>query len=223
MDLIRISIVDDDNKLRANIARTVNRFPGCSCVGQFHSGQDALLGVVETQPDIVLMDINMPGMNGIECVRKLKSALPEVEFIMLTVYADSENVFEALTAGASGYLLKDSTREELQAAIFQVRAGGSPMTNLIARKVVQAFRKPLTEENETAKLSPRQQEILELLAKGFLYKEIGEALGLEYATVHNYIRRIYEKLRVRSRSQAVAKLHYNEPAIKAGIGPIKKS
>lgn len=207
---IRISIVDDDERLLANLARTVNQFANCCCVGQFASGQAALAGIPQDPPDIVLMDINMPGTNGIECVRQLKETLPEVEFLMLTVYADAENVFNALTAGASGYLLKGATREELLVAIRQVLDGGSPMTNLIARKVVQAFRRPLPVPDETTKLSPRQQEVLELLSKGFLYKEIAESLQLEYATVHNYIRRIYEKLRVRSRAQAVAKLNKQE-------------
>jgi DNA-binding NarL/FixJ family response regulator len=208
MKNIRISIVDDDERLLANLARIVNRFEGCRCVGQFASAQAALAGIPKDPPDIVLMDINMPGTNGIESVRQLKENLPNTEFIMLTVYADAENVFDSLTAGASGYLLKGATREELLLAIRQVQDGGSPMTNLIARKVVQAFRRPLPVPDETTKLSPRQQEVLELLAKGFLYKEISAALSLEYSTVHNYIRRIYEKLRVRSRAQAVAKLNH---------------
>ena len=206
---IRIAIVDDDDRLRANLARTVNQFAGCRCAGQFASGEAALKGIPQDPPDVVLMDINMPGTSGIECVQQLKAAHPNIEFIMLTVYEDAESVFNSLTAGASGYLLKRATREELLAAIQQVHAGGSPMTSLIARKVVQAFRRPMPVEDETAKLSARQQEVLELLAKGYLYKEIAESLNLEYATVHNYIRRIYEKLRVRSRAQAVAK-YYKE-------------
>jgi DNA-binding NarL/FixJ family response regulator len=153
------------------------------------------------------MDINMTGISGIECVRQLKASHPNIEFIMLTVYQDSESVFNSLAAGASGYLLKRATREELLEAVRQVHAGGSPMTSHIARKVVQAFRRetPSGSKTETAMLSPREQQVLELLAKGFLYKEIADSLSIEYATVHGYIRRIYEKLRVRSRGQAVAK------------------
>ena len=206
---IRISIVDDDDRLRANLAHEVEQFAGCRCVGQFDSARAAFKGIPLDPPDVVLMDINMPGTSGIECVRQLKAAHPDIEFIMLTVYQDSESVFNSLAAGASGYLLKRATREELLAAIQQVHTGGSPMTSHIARKVVQAFRRPMPAENETAKLSPREQQVLELLAKGFLYKEIAESLNLEYATVHSYIRRIYEKLRVRSRAQAVAK-YYQE-------------
>ncbi len=208
-DTIRIAIVDDDERLRANLRETVEQFEGCSCCAVFSSGEAALLGIASEQPQVVLMDINMPGVSGIECVRQLKAAHPEIEFIMLTVYEDAERVFESLAAGASGYLLKQATREELLLAIRQVHSGGSPMTSVIARKVVQAFRRPIPVEDETAQLSARQQEVLELLARGYLYKEIAQSLGLEYATVHNYIRRIYEKLRVRSRSQAVAKYYEN--------------
>jgi DNA-binding NarL/FixJ family response regulator len=217
---IRIAIVDDDDRLRANLAQAVNQFEGCRCVGQFSSAQAAVKGIPTEPPAVVLMDINMPGTSGIECVRELKAAHPDIEFIMLTVYEDAESVFESLAAGASGYLLKQATREELLSAIRQVHAGGSAMTSLIARKVVQAFRRPLPVEDETAKLSSRQQEVLELLAKGYLYKEIGQSLGLEYATVHNYIRRIYEKLRVRSRSQAVAKYYKEAKPAHAGT-PIR--
>ena len=151
------------------------------------------------------MDINLPGMNGIECVRQLKSAHPAIEFIMLTVYEDTASVFNALAAGASGYLLKLATRPELLEAIQRVHAGGSPMTSHIARKVVQSFRHPSPIETETTQLSPREQEVLGYLAKGFLYKEISGTLGISYDTVHNHIRHIYEKLHVRSRTQAVTK------------------
>lgn len=202
---IQVAIVDDDDRLRANLVQAVERFAGCCCVGQFASGEAAQEDIPSLPVDVVLMDINMSGMSGIECVRHLKTDHPKIEFIMLTVYQDTDSVFQSLAAGASGYLLKRAAREELEAAIQQVHAGGSPMTSHIARKVVQAFRQPVPTENETARLSPREQEVLALLAKGYLYKEISEALGITYATVHNHIRRIYEKLQVRSRSQAVAK------------------
>ena len=202
---IKVAIVDDDDGVRTKLGHAVARFGGCACVGQFSSGEEALAGLPAAAPDVVLMDINLPGMNGIECVRQLKPAHPAIEFIMLTVYEDTESVFNALAAGASGYLLKLATRQELLEAIQRVHAGGSPMTSHIARKVVQSFRHPAPMETETTKLSPREQQVLEYLAKGFLYKEISGALGISYDTVHNHIRHIYEKLHVRSRTQAVTK------------------
>ena len=202
---IKVAIVDDDDGVRTKLGHAVARFGGCACVGQFASGEEALVGLPAAAPDVVLMDINLPGMNGIECVRQLKQAHPEIEFIMLTVYEDTESVFNALAAGASGYLLKLATRQELLEAIQRVHAGGSPMTSHIARKVVQSFRHPAPMETETTQLSPREQQVLEHLAKGFLYKEISDSLGISYDTVHNHIRHIYEKLHVRSRTQAVTK------------------
>lgn len=205
---IQVGIVDDDERVRTSLAQAVNRFPGCTCTAQLSSGEEAV-GHFHAQPPpkVILMDINMPGMGGIECARQIKDAHPDTEIIMLTAYQDTEMVFQSLAAGASGYLLKRADREELVSAIHQVVNGGSPMTSHIARKVVQAFRVPTQNESDKQKLSPRELEVLELLSKGYLYKEISESLGLSYETVHNYIRRIYEKLRVRSRSQAVAKYY----------------
>lgn len=204
----RIAIVDDDQNLRSQFRRMLERFDDCECVGVFGSGEDALAGIPQDKPDVVLMDINMPGMGGIECARRLKASHDQLEIIMLTVYQDTERIFDSLSAGASGYILKRTAGEELQAAIQQVRAGGSPMTGQIARRVVQAFRQaPVSPNPETEKLSPREQEVLELLARGDTYKEISSSLGISYATVHNYIRRMYDKLHVQSRAQAVNKLH----------------
>jgi DNA-binding NarL/FixJ family response regulator len=203
--LLKVAIVDDDEGVRRNLVYAVNRFEICHCVGQFASTEEALSGIPACGAEVVLMDINLPGASGIECVRQLKPAHPNIEFIMLTVYEDTESVFNALAAGASGYLLKQSSREELLAAIKQVHSGGSPMTSHIARKVVQSFRHSTLAENEKTALSNREQQILELLAKGFLYKEIADNLSISYETVHNHIRHIYEKLRVRSRAQAVAR------------------
>ncbi len=206
--IIRVAIVDDDERIRGNFARIVDGFPGCQCSGEFPSGKEALAGIHENPPDVILMDINMPDMNGIECARLLKDAHPGTEIVMLTVYQDTDSVFQSLAAGASGYLLKRADRKELLNAIKQVHSGGSPMTSHIARKVVQAFRAPAARpeaEPDTEKLSPREHEVLALLAEGYLYKEISDSLNLSYETVHNYIRRVYEKLRVRSRGQAVAK------------------
>jgi DNA-binding NarL/FixJ family response regulator len=202
---IKVAIVDDDLGVRDNLALAVERFAGCKCVGQFVSGEDAVQKLPACEPDVVLMDINMGGMSGIECVRQLKMDHPKIEFIMLTVYEDTDSVFKALAAGSSGYLLKQAAREELFDAIKQVNVGGSPMTSHIARKVVQAFHQPAAGEPDTSKLTSREQQVLELLAKGYLYKEIAESLAISYDTVHNHIRHIYEKLHVRSRSQAVAK------------------
>jgi DNA-binding NarL/FixJ family response regulator len=209
---IRVAIVDDDDGIRAKLGRAVDRFGVCSCVGQFSSAEQAVAHLPAAAPEVVLMDINLPGMNGIECVRQIKPAHPEIEFVMLTVYEDTESVFNALAAGASGYLLKLATRPELLEAIQRVHTGGSPMTSHIARKVVQSFRHPTPMETETTQLSPREQQVLEYLAKGFLYKEISSAMDISYDTVHNHIRHIYEKLHVRSRTQAVTKyLHSVHP------------
>lgn len=151
------------------------------------------------------MDINLPGMNGVECVRQLKPLLPKTQIVMLTVYEDTENIFNALAAGATGYLLKRTSKDELLSAIREVQAGGSPMTAHIARKVVQSFQRPLPTAQPTENLSEREREVLELLSQGFLYKEIADKLGVGYETVHTYIRRIYEKLQVRTRTEAVAR------------------
>ena len=202
---IQIAVVDDDESVRLTLANAVNHFGGCKCIGSYSSGDEALAGIRIAVPDVALMDINMPGINGIECVSRLKTVHPDVEVIMLTVYQDADSVVKSLAAGANGFLLKRASREELRAAIHQVLAGGSPMSSQIARKLVQTFRQPVPSENETSKLSAREQEVLALLAKGFLYKEIAVQLNICYDTVHNHIRRIYEKLRVRSRTQAVAK------------------
>jgi RNA polymerase sigma factor (sigma-70 family) len=156
----------------------------------------------------VLMDINLPGMNGVECVRQLKTLLPATQVMMLTVYEDTENIFNALAAGASGYMLKRTPAKELIEAIHEVKRGGSPMTTHIARKVVQSFQKSAGQQraaNELSELSEREQQVLDLLAQGLIYKEIADKLQISYETVHTYIRRIYEKLQVRTRTEAVAK------------------
>jgi DNA-binding NarL/FixJ family response regulator len=153
----------------------------------------------------VLMDINLPGMNGVECVRQLKQLLPQLQVMMLTVYEDTENIFNALAAGASGYLLKRTSQARLLEAIRDVQRGGSPMTAHIARKVVQSFQRTATSAPPTGNLSEREQQVLDLLSQGLIYKEIADKLGISYETVHTYIRRIYEKLQVRTRTEAVAK------------------
>jgi DNA-binding NarL/FixJ family response regulator len=202
---ITVSIVEDNEQLRGTLARMIERADGFECVGQHPSAESALEGIPKEKPAVVLMDINLPGMNGVECVRRLKQTLPEIQVVMLTVYEDTENIFNALAAGASGYLLKRTPSAEILDGIRQVRQGGSPMTAHIARKVVQSFQRAHSGPQPTEDLSPREREVLDCLSQGFLYKEIAEKLGISYETVHTYIRRIYEKLQVRTRTEAVAK------------------
>ena len=202
---ITVSIVEDNDQLRGTLARVINRADGFRCLSQYPDAEAAVEALPRDRPDVVLMDINLPGMNGVECVRRLKQLAPDSLVIMLTVYEDTENIFNALAAGASGYLLKRTPRAEVLDAIREVHRGGSPMTTHIARKVVQSFQKTGASSQPTESLSPREQEVLDCLSKGFLYKEIADKLGIGYETVHTYIRRIYEKLQVRTRTEAVAK------------------
>lgn len=202
----RISIVEDDGPTRALLVEVIQGAPGLTLVSQHGSTERALRTLPTERPDVVLMDINLPNINGVECVRRLKPLLPDTQFLMLTVYEDHEHILAALTAGATGYLLKGTRREELLGAIDQIVTGGSPMSSAIARKVVQSFARPeAAPRNELEALSLREQAVLELLTQGFLYKEISERLGVSVPTVNTYIRRIYEKLQVRSRSEAIAK------------------
>jgi DNA-binding NarL/FixJ family response regulator len=200
-----VSIVEDNEQLRGTLARLINREEGFRCLSQYETAEAALEALPKDKPDVVLMDINLPGMNGVECVRRLKQIAPETLVMMLTAYEDTENIFAALAAGASGYLLKRAPRAELLDALREVCRGGSPMTTHIARKVVQSFQKAGVSPQPTENLSQREQEVLDCLSQGFLYKEIAEKLGISYETVHTYIRRIYEKLQVRTRTEAVAK------------------
>jgi DNA-binding NarL/FixJ family response regulator len=202
---IAVSVVEDDAQARKILANWINRAPGFRLAGEWGNGEAALESLPEKNPDVVLMDINLPGMSGVEAVRKLKPLLPPTQFVMLTVYEDADHIYSALAAGATGYLLKQTPREELLAALEEVHGGGSPMTSNIARKVVQSFRHTPAASPEDDGLSPREQEVLELLARGYLYKEIAERLTISVPTVNTYVRRIYEKLHVRSRAQAVAK------------------
>jgi DNA-binding NarL/FixJ family response regulator len=205
MSKITVSIVEDDAQARQILANWVRAADGFECVSKHGSAEHALAHLPREKPDVVLMDINLPQMTGVECVRRLKPVLPETQFIMLTVYEDSDHIFNALTAGASGYLLKQIPCEELIAALKGVHQGGSPMTGSIARKVVQHFQTPPNGLADGSGLSPREREVLELLAHGYLYKEIAEALQISVPTVNSHIRHIYEKMHVQSRGQAVAK------------------
>lgn len=203
--MITISIVDDEKALRESIAKFVDGSPGFRCLGSYSNAPAALAGLPKDRPDVVLMDINMPGMDGIECVERLKRACPELQIVMLTVYEDTDKIFSALSAGASGYLLKRSSPAKLLEAITEVHAGGSPMSSSIARKVVASFRKAAPAATHPAHLSPREQTVLECLARGLTYKQIADQLGISIDTIRTYLRRIYEKLHVQSRTEAVAK------------------
>jgi RNA polymerase sigma factor (sigma-70 family) len=202
---VSVSIVEDNDKLRGTLVRVINRAEGFRCISDYANAEDALKDLPQTRPDVVLMDINLPGMNGVECVRQLKQLLPQTQVMMLTVYEDTENIFNALTAGASGYMLKRTSTKELLEAIQEVHRGGSPMTMHIARKVVLSFQKTAATAQATENLSEREQQVLDLLSQGLMYKEIADKLEISYETVHTYIRRIYEKLQVRTRTEAVAK------------------
>lgn len=203
---IRVSIVDDEVDLRENIAGYVDAAKGFKCVSVHSNAKEALTHLPQEKPDVVLMDINLGGMSGIECVRQLKPMIPETQVVMLTVFEDTEKIFSALAAGASGYLLKRLSPVKLLEAIREVHEGGSPMSAPIARKVVLSLQPaPSAPNDEATALSPREREVLNGLAEGQAYKQIGDKLGLSIHTVRNYIRRIYQKLHVRSCGEAVAK------------------
>jgi DNA-binding NarL/FixJ family response regulator len=209
--VITVSIVEDDGPARKLLSDWIKRAEGFRYVSDHGSAESALAVLPEEKPRVVLMDINLPAMNGVECVRRLKPLLPSTQFVMLTVYEDADHIFNALAAGATGYLLKQTPRPELLAALQEVNRGGSPMASNIARRVVQSFQQARPSVPAGEELSTREQEVLDLLARGYLYKEIAEALNISVATVNTYIRRIYEKLHVRSRAQAVAKYtHFAE-------------
>ncbi|PTX92294.1 response regulator transcription factor [Opitutus sp. ER46] len=201
----RVSIVDDDEPTRKILIEVIGCVPTLQYVSDYGSSAVALRQLLADRPDVVLMDINMPEPNGVECVRVLKRQMPGTQFLMLTVYQSAEHVFAALAAGATGYLLKETRREELVAAIEQIALGGSPMTSAIARKVVQSFAQPGSARPTFEDLTPRERQVLECLSQGYLYKEIADTMGIGVPTVATHIRKIYEKLHVRSRSQAIAK------------------
>lgn len=201
---LTVSIVEDDASTREILVDWIRRADGFRLVSDHESAESAIAALPKLNPAVALVDINLPKLTGIECVRRLKPQLPATQFVMLTVYEDADHIFEALAAGAIGYLLKETPRSELLAGLKLVEAGGSPMSSNIARKVVQSFRRE-PPPAEDAGLSPREQEVLELLARGYLYKEICQSLNVSMGSVNTFVRRIYEKLHVRSRGQAIAK------------------
>jgi DNA-binding NarL/FixJ family response regulator len=202
---IKVSIIEDDDWIRENLASRIKQTAGFICAGSYRTGEEALAELPAQAPDVVLMDINLPKMNGIECVRQLKALLPSAQVLMLTVYEDSDKIFNSLLAGASGYLLKRTSQAEIVEAIADVHRGNSPMTGHIARKVVQYFNQRGGFGTEVEKLSPREREVLDHLARGVPYKEIADVLSVSIDTVRVHIKGIYGKLHVHSRGEAVAK------------------
>ena len=203
--MITVSIVEDDSRILEGLVEVFKGNKDFCLLKTYRSGEEALERIPLEKPDIVLMDINLPKMSGIECVEKLKHTHPELLFMMLTVFEDADRIFKALVAGASGYLVKRTPPDELLAALKELHRGGAPMSTQIARKVVQSFHKMGPSSKETENLTHRETEILEGLAKGFLVKEIADNLGISMETVRTHMKKIYEKLHVRSRTQAVLK------------------
>ena len=203
--MITVSIVDDEKELCQSIATFVNGAPGFRCVSMYHSAEAALKHLPQDRPDVVLMDIHLIGMSGIECVERLKTMVPEMQVMMLTVYEDPEQIFKALSAGASGYMLKRLTPGKLLEAIREVHEGGSPMSGPIARKVVASFQGARQTDAEKTHLSSREQMVLDCFAKGLTYKQTADRLSISVDTIRTYVRRVYEKLHVQSRTEAVAK------------------
>jgi DNA-binding NarL/FixJ family response regulator len=202
---IKVAIVDDDEGIRTSLAALIRRAPALKLAGDYPDAETALKEIPRHPPDVVLMDINLPGMKGHECVRQLKAALPAVQFLMLTVYEDSDSLFNSLKAGASGYLLKRTASARLLEAIRDVHGGGSPMTPQLARRVVQFFSRPAEGELSVSRLTPGEREFLDQLANGYAYKEIADRMKISIDTVRSYVRTVYEKLHVHSRTEAVVK------------------
>lgn len=203
--MIKVALVEDDAKLRDTLRRFLAGQGGFQCAGAYPNAESALSGIPKDPPDVVLMDINLPGMDGIECVKRLRQTLPSAKIIMLTVFEESDQVFKALAAGAFGYLVKSIRPAKILEAIREVHTGGSPMSGNIARKVVQSFQAQAAAGSETDALSAREFQVLQSLSKGHTYKQIAADLGISLGTVRTYIQRIYEKLHVHSHAEAVMK------------------
>jgi DNA-binding NarL/FixJ family response regulator len=202
---IKVAIVDDDEGIRTSLAALIRRASAFRLAGEYADAESALREIPNHPPDVVLMDINLPGIKGVECVRQLKAQMPAVQFLMLTVYEDSDSLFNSLKAGASGYLLKRTASARLLEAIRDVHAGGAPMTPQLARRVVQFFSVPAKQASPLATLTPGETEFLEQLANGYAYKEIADRMNISIDTVRSYVRTVYEKLHVHSRTEAVVK------------------
>jgi DNA-binding NarL/FixJ family response regulator len=202
---IEVMIVEDDKAVREGLQFLINGSDGFRCMAACCSGEEALGEISRQQPQVVLMDINLPGMNGIECVVGIKNSYPEIQVMMLTVFDNSDEIFKSLAAGATGYMLKKTPPAKLLESIHELINGGSPMSGEIARKVVQTFSKPPDRHFPEFILTPREEEILAYLSKGYLYKEIAAELFISIETVRTHIRKIYQKLQVRTRTEALLK------------------
>jgi DNA-binding NarL/FixJ family response regulator len=203
---IAIAIVEDQRDMRESLVEWLGHAPGLRCVGAYANAEEALREIPLQKPDVVLMDINLGGLSGIECVARLKARLPQMQILMLTTYDDGDLIFNSLRAGANGYLLKNMRQEELVEAVRQVQAGGAPMSLSIARKVIDYFHRAETPSSAVHHLTARERDILRLLAQGYLYKEIADRLGISMSTVRTHISAVYEKLHVHSRTEAAMKL-----------------
>lgn len=203
--MIKVGIVEDNAGVRRTLQTLLDESPGFACTCECGSGEEALRLIPRDLPDVVLMDLHLPNLSGIETTARLKQVLPTLNIIMITVYADAESVFKALRAGACGYLLKRSSPEEILDAITEVSRGGAPMTSEIARKVVAAFQAPVPVKPEAETLSRREREILESLCQGYSNQDIADRLKLSVETVRWHLKKIYEKLHVSSRTEAMAK------------------
>jgi DNA-binding NarL/FixJ family response regulator len=216
--MISVAIVEDNAGVRRSLELLLAESPGFRCACACGSAEEALEAIPRNPPDVILMDIHLPNRSGIECTARIKQLLPQVQVVMITVYTDLDIVFKALRAGASGYLLKRSPPERILEAITEVRQGGAPMTREIARKVVEAFKEP-TAAPQVSNLTRREQEVLELLSQGFGNKEIAQALSVTADTVRYHLKQIYDKLHVRSRTEAVAKFVGTRDATPAKPAP----
>jgi DNA-binding NarL/FixJ family response regulator len=202
---IKVCIVEDNADVREGVMRVLNQAPGLSCVSAYASAEAAVRDLPAQKPDVVLVDINLPRMNGIECVAKLKALLPRLQVLMFTRYEQSDSIFDSIRAGASGYLLKHTPARELVQAVEQVHVGGAPMTMQIARKVINYFQQIPKTAPEVETLTPREKEVLGLLAKGYPYKRIANDLGIAIGTLRVHLRAIYDKLHVHCRTEATVK------------------
>lgn len=202
---ITVAVVEDASGIRDNLAEMLKQAPGFRCVGAYPDAENALQEVPKANPDVILMDINLPGASGIEATRELKQSRPDARILMLTVYEESKALFDALKAGACGYLLKRTPPEKILEAIREARDGGVPLNPQMAAKVAHYFQKLDNTQDEVSRLSERERQVLELMAEGYLYKEIADRLNVKTDTVHQFTKRIYEKLHVHSRTEAVVK------------------
>lgn len=203
--ITNVAIVEDDAVLRQSLEWLLTHTEGFACAGTCRTGEEAVKLLPKLKPHVVLMDLNLPQMSGTECIRKLKEVMPKVPFIVLTVYEDSEHIFQALKAGASGYLLKRAGPESVLAAVKEAHEGGAPMSTQIARLVVDSFHQPLPADQQSVDLTEREKEILDCLSQGYANKEIAERMFISVPTVRTHLSHIYEKLHVRSRTEAIIK------------------